>query len=205
MTLKNISLSLIFSLLMACSTQQAVRLYEGPALGENLETTLVLPVEFNLLSLDGREVSSFTQGFRNKNLNIQLPAGPHTLVIQYEDVWEVDDENHERITSGKLIIEANMEAKETYHLNSPSLRTLEEAQAFSTNPKLSLNNGQHSFYASHIKKDNPLEFNTKSAQGETELPRLEQLKYWWQQASQHEKKQFIKWKDAINPSSRSLH
>jgi len=205
MTLKYISLSLVFSLLMACSTQQAVRLYEGPALGESLEATLVLPVEFNLLSLDGREVSSFTQGFRNKNINIQLPAGPHTLVIQYEDVWEVDDENHERITSGNLIIEANMEPQKTYELSYPSLTTLEEAQDFSLKPKLSLKNGRQSFSASHIKKDNPLEFNTQSDQGETELPRLEQLKYWWQQASRHEKIQFIKWKDSINPSSRSLH
>ena len=200
MTLKYISLSLLFSLLVACSTQQGVRLYEGPALGENLEAKLVLPVEFNLLSLDGREVSSFTQGFRNKNLNIQLPAGPHTLVIQYEDVWEVDDENHERITSGKLIIEANMEPQKTYELSYSSLTTLEEAHAFSINPKVSLKNGQQSFAASHIKKDNPLEFNTKNAQGEAELPRLEQLKYWWQQASQHEKKLFIKWKDAIRSS-----
>lgn len=205
MTLKFISLSLAFSLLLACSTQQTVQLYEGPALGKNLEATLVLPVEFNLLTLDGREVSSFTQGFRNKNLTIQLPAGPHTVVIQYEDVWEVDDENHERITSGKLIIEANLKAKETYHLSFSPLKNLEQAQGFSANPKLSLNNGQQFFYASHIKKDNPLEFNTKSAQGETELPRLEQLKYWWQQASQYEKKQFIKWKDTISPSSRSLH
>ncbi len=199
MTLKYTFLSLVLSLLMACSTQQAVRLYEGPALGKNLEATFVLPVAFNLLSLDGREVSSFTQGFRNKNLNIQLPAGPHTLVIQYEDVWEIDDENHERITSGKLIIEANMASKETYELSYPSLTTLEEAYAFSTHPKVSLINGRHSFLASHIKKDNPLEFNTQSAQGEADLPRLEQLKYWWQQASRHEKMQFIKWKDTISP------
>jgi uncharacterized protein YccT (UPF0319 family) len=191
-------ITLFFSLLIGCSTQQNVRLYEGPALGESLEAKLILPVEFNLLSLDGRPVSSFTQGFRNQSLNIQLPAGPHTLVIQYEDIWEIDDENHEKITSGKLVIEANMEAQSTYTLSHPVLNSLEDAQAFSNHPKLVLKSNEQSFTASHIKKDNPLEFNTQSDQSEVELPRLEQLKYWWQQASQHERTQFIKWKDTIN-------
>ncbi len=204
MSYKNLLVTLILSLLIGCSTQQNVRLYEGPSLGENLESKLVLPIEFNLLSLDGREVSSFTQGFRNNDLNIQLPAGPHTLVIQYQDVWEVDDENHEKITSGKLIIEAEMKPREVYTLSYPPLTTLEKAQAFSKKPNVSLKGSQHSFKASHIKKDNPLEFNSQSAQSEVELPRLAQLKYWWQQASQHERKQFIKWKNAINQPSHSL-
>ena len=201
---KTVFIALIVSLLIGCSTQQNVRLYEGPSLGENLESRLILPIEFNLISLDGREVSSFTQGFRNKDLNIQLPAGPHTLVIQYQDVWEIDDENHENITSGKLIIEAQMKPREVYTLSYPPLTTIEQALEFSKNPDVSLKDNRHSFKASHIKKDNPLEFNSQSAQSEVELPRLAQLKFWWQQASQHERKQFIKWKDAINQPSRSL-
>ena len=198
MSYKNLITALLVSLLIGCTSQQNVRLYEGPLLNENLESTLILPIEFNLLSLDGRSVSSFAQGFRNKNLNIQVPAGPHTLIIQYEDIWEIDDENHEKITSGKLIIEANMLPKEIYTLSYSPLTTLENALSFSKNPNVTLRSDQHSFAASHIKKDNPLEFNSQSAQSDIELPRLEQLKYWWQQASQHEKTQFIKWKDAID-------
>lgn len=184
--------------LLACSTQQTVHLYQGPALGEELEATLILPVEFELLSVDGQKVSSFMQSFRNTDLSIQLPAGPHTLILIYSDIWQIDDENHDNLTTGKLVFETNMAAKEVFRLKTPPLNTYTQALSFVKTPHVYLQSKLQSVAASHIKQENPLEFKTRQKSSQTEFPRLQQLKYWWLQASEFERRQFSKWQDSAS-------
>lgn len=91
---------LIILFIQGCSTAQQVRLYDGPAIGHDQEVQLILPLNFELLSLDGQEVAQFNQTFRNHDLNIKLTAGLHTLVMRYNDLFQIDADNHQTLTTG---------------------------------------------------------------------------------------------------------
>ena len=181
------------SLIIGCSTSNTVRLYHGPLIGEELEATLILPVEFDLISLDGQKVSSSVQRFRNSNLNIQLTAGPHSLILVYNDIWQIDDDNHDTLSTGKLVFNVTMTAKERFTVLTPTLKEYSQALTFVKNPVVRLKSELQSTLASHIQKENPLVFKATQDTKADEFPRLQQLKFWWRQASAFEKKQFLKW------------
>ncbi len=186
----------ITSLIVGCSTSNTQRLYEGPALGEDLEATLILPIEFDLVSLDGQKVSSSVQRFRNSSLHVQLPAGPHILILVYNDIWQIDDDNHDSLSTGKLVFDVYMAAKETFTVLTPPLNQYSQALTFINNPNVRLKSNLQSVMASHIKKENPLLFKVSQNTKADEFPRLKQLKFWWLQASTFEKKQFLQWQSS---------
>ncbi len=190
---------LLSTTLASCSNHKTLRLYSGPALNHELESTLILPLEFTLLSVDGEEISTATQTFRNTQLTIKLPAGPHTLIMQYSDIWQIDDENHDKLSTGPLVFELNMAQQETFFIKTPQLTHYEQGLAFIKNPTVHLQSGHQSVVASHIAKEDPLVFRTSHANAEVTLPYLQQLKFWWAKASEYERKQFNKWQTGTLP------
>ncbi|NVK39425.1 MAG: DUF2057 family protein [Gammaproteobacteria bacterium] len=188
-------LLLILSVLVlqACSTASNVRLYQGPALPNEMETTLVLPLNFELLSLDGQDIAQFEQTFRNHALNIKLTPGFHTLVLQYSDIWEIDNENHDKLTTGQLTFTGSFKEGECFLIQTPPLNTYAQAQAFTQSPSVNLVSDQQTLAGSHIAKADPLTFKKDETTQEISYPHLRQLKFWWQQASSYEKQQFEQW------------
>ncbi len=186
-------MALLSTTLIACSQHNTLKLYSGPPLGSELEATLILPMEFELLSLDGQKVSASAQTFRNADLSIQLAAGPHILVLQYSDIWQLDDENHDALSSGRLVFDINMAPQETFLVKTPPLSQHSQALNFVKDPQVHLKSARQSVLASHIKKDDPLVLKTAQEINQVEFPRLKQLKFWWSQASEFERQQFIKW------------
>ncbi len=180
-------------LLQACSTASNVRLYAGPAIPEEMETTLVLPLNFELLSLDGQSVAQFEQTFRNHNLNIKLTPGFHTLVMQYSDIWEIDNENHDKLTPGQLTFSGTFLEGERFFIQTPPLNTYAQAQAFVHSPSVNLVSDRQTLAGSHIAKADPLTFKKDESVQEITYPHLRQLKFWWQQASSYEQQQFKQW------------
>ncbi|OUR69322.1 hypothetical protein A9Q73_02345 [Bermanella sp. 47_1433_sub80_T6] len=189
-------MALLSTALLGCSHNKTLRLYSGPPLGSEFEATLMLPMEFELLSVDGQKVSANAQTFRNSDLSIQLPAGPHILVLQYSDIWQIDDENHDALTSGRLVFDIIMAKKEVFLVKAPPLKEHAQALNFIKNPQVHLQSSVQSVLASHIKKEDPLVFKTSSEPDQVEFPRLQQLKFWWAQASEFERQQFKKWQAA---------
>jgi len=189
-------MALLSTALLGCSHNKTLRLYSGPPLGSEFEATLMLPMEFELLSVDGQKVSANAQTFRNSDLSIQLPAGPHILVLQYSDIWQIDDENHDTLTSGRLVFDITMAKQEVFLVKTPPLKEHAQALNFIKNPQVHLQSSVQSVLASHIKKEDPLVFKTSSEPDQVEFPRLQQLKFWWAQASDFERQQFKKWQAA---------
>lgn len=180
-------------LISACSQQTIMRLYEGPSLGTENEATLMLPLNFKILSLDDAVISDNRQKFRNQAITIQLSPGAHELILQYEDLWEIDSDNHQMIRSGPLVFSLHLQANERLVIEHAPLLNLSQAQAFATSPKVILASEFQRSKASHLKKENPLTFNEASEVKKIEKPVLKQLQFWWAQASDIEKKSFIQW------------
>ena len=184
---------LISVLLSACASNGTLRLYQGPTLAPQQEAQLTLPLEFDLIELDGQAVSSLGQKFRSDALSIKLAPGPHTLVLRFSNIFELDDENHDTLTSGQLVFKLNMQAGEAFSVNAGNLNNYENALLFVKNPKVDLVSPLQSISASHIKKQDALILSKKEEPVITTKPNLMQLKFWWQQASQYEQDEFLIW------------
>lgn len=184
---------LISLLLSACASNGTLRLYQGPTLAPQQEAQLTLPLEFDLIELDGQAVSSLGQKFRSDALSIKLAPGPHTLVLRFSNIFELDDENHDTLTSGQLVFKLNMQAGEAFNVNAGNLNSYENALLFVKNPKVDLVSPLQSITASHIKKQDALILSKKEEPVITTKPNLMQLKFWWQQASQYEQDEFLIW------------
>lgn len=191
--LRPICISFCLVLLSACSQQTVMRLYDGPSLGQQYEATLNLPLNFKILSLDNQIIKDKRQKFRNQALNLQLAPGHHELILQYEDLWEIDTDNHQMVSSGPLVFAITLQANEKLIIKHASLMHLEQAKQFAQQPLVQLVSQFQSVTASHLKKDNPFTFNEASEIETVEKPILKQLKFWWAQASEVEKDNFLKW------------
>ena len=159
-------------LLCACSSTGTLRLYEGPALAAQQEAQLTLPLEFDLIELDGQAVSSLGQKFRADALTIKLAPGPHTLVLRYSNIFELDDENHDSLSSGQLVFKLSMQAAEAFTVVTPSINNYEDALLFVKNPTASLTSPLQSISASHIKKQNALVLSKKESPVVSKKPNL---------------------------------
>lgn len=186
---------IILSLLLiqACASNSPLRLYQGPTLSDAQEVTLILPIEFEIVRFNHQPVSQFQQTFRNQALVIRLVPGTHTLVLKYSDVWEIDSENHETLTSGNLTLQGDFIAGHTYQLHYPELNSYAQAKRFADSPTLKLVSKQQSIHASVSKKANPLIFGKDENTQQVDYPHLRQLKFWWSKANDYERQTFQQW------------
>ena len=198
--MKLIRLSVIFfiSLLTACANVTHIRLYNGPTLKATEEAVIVLPEEFELLELNQQPVSDTRLRFRTGNLDLRLPSGEHTFVLQYKAFWEVDDDNHDTLTSAPITFKLNLAPQETIQFQFPALKQYEDAIMFTQNPNLFLVSNRQKVEGSYGVKDNALILTKDELPTVTTYPNLEQLKFWWNRATYYEKTEFLNWKNKAN-------
>jgi len=183
----------VFAFIQACSTPSHLRLYEGPALGEDNEVTFKLPLNFEIISLDYKPISQYEQVFRNHALSIKLAPGQHNLVLQYSDVWEIDAENHDKVTSGLITFDGHFKAGAVYHVQTQTLLSYDQAKAFVISPEVQLVSEQNKLTGAYTPKDDPLRFGKDEKVQQVNYPNLRQLKFWWANANEYERKSFKQW------------
>lgn len=178
---------------LACTTIQDVHLYDGPALASENSAKVTLPLELEITELDNRLINQGMQRFRNDTLNVFFPPGEHKLVVHYESLWDLDGENHEKVRSQPILFEFNSKAGEVFHFEYEQPRTLKQAQTFARSIPITLVSQQRRVSGFGLKKQDPLTFHQKEAPVKVDYPHLQQLEYWWQQATPYERKQFRQW------------
>jgi uncharacterized protein YccT (UPF0319 family) len=184
----------IFTLILsACSTVSHVKLYNGPTLSPQHESTIILPEELDLLEVNGQEISNTNLSFRTGNMPLTLPSGEHVLVFQYKQIWQIDDENHDVVSSGPITFKANLAKTETMMFEFPVIKTYEDAKRFSINPSLTLVSRRQKIPSSHTQKDNAFIFDEDTQAKATQYPNLDQLKFWWKRATYYEQQEFLIW------------
>ena len=184
--------------IQGCTSAQQVRLYDGPSVGQDQEVQLILPLHFELLSLDGQQVAQFNQTFRNHDLKIKLTSGLHTLVLRYSDLFEIDADNHQTLSSGQITFTGDFQAGEVLRIKTPPLDNVNQAQQFIANPSVNLVSDYQVVSGSHIAKEDPLAFKEDDDIESVSYPNLKQLQFWWLKASDFEKAQFQDWVGQAN-------
>ncbi|MGR6870773.1 DUF2057 family protein [Pseudomonas sp. HK3] len=179
--------------IQGCSSAQQVRLYDGPAIGNDKEVQLILPLNFELISLDSQPVAQFAQTFRNHDLTIKLTPGEHTLVLRYSDIWQIDADNHETLSTGQITFIDTFLPGETLRIQTPPVDTLNQAKQFIKDPNVKIVTKQRTINGSHLEKENPLVFKQDEKIEKVTYPHFKQLQFWWLKASEYEKRQFKQW------------
>jgi uncharacterized protein YccT (UPF0319 family) len=186
------SILLIF-LLSGCSSVSQVKLYNGPSLKPQEEAAIVLPEAFELLELNGQSISDTRLKFRTGDMFLTLPSGEHTLVLQYKEFWQIDDDNHDIVTSGAITFKANLAKAEVMKLEFPDIKNHQDAKKFSYDPRLLLVSKRQVIPSSHTQKDNPFVLDKGKQVKATQYPNLDQLKFWWDRATYYEQQEFLIW------------
>jgi Uncharacterized protein conserved in bacteria len=103
-----------------------------------IATTLRLSGDIDLLVLDGKKVSSLL--LRGAE-SIELDNGPHQVVFRVEKMIILPDQNRQLYVSPPLIANFNSQLIGQVNFSLPRLETLEETQAFTSTPHVSLLDG----------------------------------------------------------------
>lgn len=188
-----IVMAVLFMALSACSSTSSVRLYTGPALPLTEEATVILPEAFEILEINGQAVNDMRLKFRTGNLALTIPAGEHTLVFQYKEFWQVDDDSHDTVSSGPITFKTVFSKQETVTFHYPKLSNHNQAEHFSLNPTVYLLTNTGKVAGSHTPKDNALILSTDKNTIVTQYPNLNQLKFWWNRATYYEQSEFLSW------------
>lgn len=106
--------------------------------GSAFATTLRLSGDIDLLVLDGKKVSSLL--LRGAE-SLEVDNGPHQVVFRVEKMIILPDQNRQLYVSPPLIANFNSQLVGQVNFSLPKLETLEDTQAFTNTPHVSLLDG----------------------------------------------------------------
>jgi hypothetical protein len=98
------------------------------------EVTLITPEEIPVLALDDQEVSGGF--FRTAKTTYKLDAGQRHISVRYEQIFNLNDGNHDILKSAVVTVSANLTDGKTYYLKlvNPPKDNYEKAKAYVNQP-----------------------------------------------------------------------
>jgi len=176
---------------------------------------LYLPEAFELLSINGQAAK---HGLFKQKQQFPLRIGLNKMVIQYDELFEgEDDDDFDIVKSLPILITFYVEDKQLVSLQYPHPKNAQAAIQYIKSPALSLitSKGKSIQYqrkflhsddlafllqATSIDTNRSIDLSSSAdiqagkAQVQTSEPQaLAMLKYWWQKASEDEKRRFRKY------------
>ncbi len=170
-------------------------LNSGVSMADN--ATLIVPQALEVLYVNGEEYEGRMFSLGSKTL--ELLPGEQQIVLQYDTIWEVDADNHERVTSKPMMLTLHTLEDKTYQVKLPVMLELAEANAFIDAPSLTVidkKSGAEIAVQLAFKKDEVAELKNYTTDfdniGDLDHDEvLEQLRHWWSQASQSQRERFM--------------
>jgi uncharacterized protein YccT (UPF0319 family) len=209
-----------FLFLTACSGTPVYQAYEGEARAESEDALFKLPAAFNLLAVDGAKYSRVSI---KDGATIKVLPGVHEYLIEYQDFWESNGDDFEKVTSKPIAIRFTAEKGKQYTIDFGKIENVEQSQAFADKPKIAIidrTNGQSvaaeikynrytgsflgSLFGPSTSAPSQPAFAPRSqpapAAPATNKPAtnrdgkaLEMLKYWWETADKAQQDSFQTW------------
>jgi len=149
------------------------------------------PAELIPLQVDSKKIE---HSLFSKVDEIELKKGVHKLKIKYSDLFELDYDDHEIVESNPFWVEILVSEGEKYQMvfNKPEDEI--EPRDFAKSPSVMLEIISTGKLVEATKSSKLAELVTPIKASEViKAPKaLHMLKYWWQQASEEERKVFLK-------------
>ena len=186
------------------------------ALAGSQQSTLVVPEALNVLTVDNQKnTHKFYSFFSGGDTTLKLEPGVHRIVVEYEVFWDVSTETTDHLQSNPFQITFKVEPGKQYTIKLPSFGLLEEARKYADNPVVKLidrsSNQPVAANVAYSKADRSLfhfgepvattkptrnSFPVTDSRQATPVTTgnmpLMMLEYWWAQASEQQRKHFIK-------------
>ncbi|MET1253886.1 DUF2057 family protein [Aliikangiella maris] len=192
---------------------------------------LIIAESFNIKAINGTIHSS---GFISQNRNLQLKPGKNLLVIEYEEVFDSDDnDSFDIVKSSPFLLTLYLDTDSHYQQKVVKLKNADAARRYIQRPlfeivKFTKDNSiriqfeltplvssseSYLVQQTQVRQNDPIDLSHPNPKP-SKIPRssqllqpnnlssglnsknqsmaLQMLQYWWQQASEAERQQFIK-------------
>ena len=106
------------------------------AAGTGQDSMLKVPEALNVLYLDGKARSS--SFFSSGGAKATIPPGYHRMVLEYEVIWEIDSDEHDRIVSEPFMVSFTLNAGASYKVVLPQLESVSMAKEFAKQPVIAI-------------------------------------------------------------------
>lgn len=201
--------TLISSLLVGCSTNRAVQLYEGPERPISDVAVVKMPVQLDIVTINDRQVQGVNAMFSMEDKELHLEPGQYRIVAHYKDVWDRPASSHEVVQSDPVQFNIDARAGQLYRLDYPQPQNLEEAKEMARNfegwvehvasgertPTTAT--GQAIRGVSGVSTVAPDEVqpepSTASTRDHDSGDYIDLLKAHWSQATPEERREFLRW------------
>ena len=137
---------------------------------------------------------------------IELLPGTHQFLFMYDDIWDLTGEEHERVKSKPISLTINASAGQEYKIKFKKPENVNEARSYAKHPSIEIYNIStntamaanieyniytESFFSKLFGITRPAN-NNQTDSGQTN-DALNMLKYWWEKASDNQRKAFQEW------------
>lgn len=123
-----VSLIMALLFLAACSTSPVMRLYDGPEKPESEVTVVRVPVELEVLSINGRRIKGLNTLFSPGYKDLHLDPGEYRILAYYKDLWSINADTHDVIKSDPALFPVDGKAGHFYELGFDEPDNIEQAR-----------------------------------------------------------------------------
>lgn len=118
-------------LLTACSNAP-LRLYDGPAKPAAAIARVAIPIDIDILSLNGKKVEGSNTLLGTADRELELLPGRYQLLVYYNNLWQAEGDSHETIRSRPMIFDLELAAGHSYQMDFTRTRDIKIARQFAT-------------------------------------------------------------------------
>jgi hypothetical protein len=188
----------VLVLIGACATELGVfRLYKGPRQPDSAIARIYVPGDIGVVSVGERSVFTLLSG---DEVELQVLPGAHRITLRYYRIFE-SGENIRKIISDPVTKSLTVRAGHIYRVEHDSPETLRSASTYAPNfdyriREIGTSPGAPAgaIVAGEAVSRVPDGAVSGQGQGDTAARApLEQLKYWWGQASDGDRRNFRRW------------
>ena len=179
---------------------------------------LVIPEALDVVSIN--KVKHSSSLFSGGDTKLELMPGQNKIVVEYDMIFDISNDDHERVQSEPFQFMFNVEAGKQYYVKIPSFNSVTSAMKYarkphleiverSTNKTISADITYREFDGTYTSESSKPSATVKSQQAisastpeastsaisqttttSNDMP-LQMLEFWWQQASAQQRKRFI--------------
>jgi uncharacterized protein YccT (UPF0319 family) len=204
------------------ATGGPIHYYKGEKRDESRLATIILPEEIDVVAVNNRKRA--LPLVRGETYELKLLPGLNELVLEYDTIWEIDSDTHENVVSDVVMVSQVLKAGDVYTIKVPKFDTLKAAKQFADDFKVEMveqQSGEKAVskparygVASSVPMNRIISNVKAGVTGESEIvihgaedrahqaaglySPLQNLRYWWKEASEQERELFEDWMATVD-------
>ncbi|MCP5160672.1 MAG: DUF2057 family protein [Hahellaceae bacterium] len=127
---------LIFAIIPFLSASSSIALADDTHV--NPLAIVTFPETVKVLEVDGEARGILSGLFSGKTHRLELIEGPHTLLAEYSQFWQLNAEDHDIISSEPVRLQFSLEANKQYRLIHPEAKSYAASQALAMHPQITI-------------------------------------------------------------------